>query len=133
MRVAELDTPALVVDLEIMERNLRRAADYTVAHGLRFRPHTKTHKIPSLAIRQLKLGAVGFTVAKFSEAEVMLGAWPGDRLLEYPTIGYRKLRRLAEIARAARVTVAVDSHLAAFQLFRSRRGNWHALLHLGRS
>jgi D-serine deaminase-like pyridoxal phosphate-dependent protein len=79
MRVAELDTPALVVDLEIMERNLRRAADYTVAHGLRFRPHTKTRKIPSLAIRQLKLGAVGLTVAKVSEAEVMLGAWPGDR------------------------------------------------------
>jgi D-serine deaminase-like pyridoxal phosphate-dependent protein len=116
MRVAELDTPALVVDLEIMERNLRRAADYTVAHGLRFRPHTKTHKIPSLAIRQLKLGAVGLTVAKVGEAEVMLGAWPGDLLLEYPTIGYRKLRRLAEIARAARVTVAVDSHLAALQL-----------------
>lgn len=86
--VAGLDTPALVVDLEIMVRNLRRAADYTVAHGLRFRPNTKTHAIPSLAIRQLELGAVGLTVAKVGEAEVMLGAWPGDLLLEYPTIGY---------------------------------------------
>jgi D-serine deaminase-like pyridoxal phosphate-dependent protein len=68
--------------LEIMERNLRRAAGYTAAHCLRFRPHTKTHKIPSLAVRQLELGAVGLTVATVSEEEVMLGARLRDLLLE---------------------------------------------------
>jgi D-serine deaminase-like pyridoxal phosphate-dependent protein len=114
--VADLETPALVIDLEIMERNLRRAAEYTAAHGLRFRPHTKTHKIPALGRRQLELGAVGLTVAKVGEAEVMLGAEPSDLLLEYPTIGYRKLKRLAEVARMARVTVAVDSSEAAREL-----------------
>jgi D-serine deaminase-like pyridoxal phosphate-dependent protein len=113
---ADLETPALVIDLEIMERNLRRAAEYTSAHNLRFRPHTKTHKIPALARRQLDLGAVGLTVAKVGEAEVMLGAHPPDLLLEYPTIGPRKLRRLAEVARSADVTVAVDSEMAARQL-----------------
>ena len=116
MLVADLETPALVIDLEIMERNLRRAAAYTAAHGLRFRPHTKTHKIPALGRRQLELGAVGLTVAKVGEAEVMLGAEPADLLLEYPTIGYRKLKRLAEVAGKARVTVAVDSVEAAQQL-----------------
>ena len=73
MLVWELDTPALVVDLDIMEQNLRRAAEYAAAHDLRLRPHTKTHKAPELARRQLALGAAGLTVAKVGEAEVMLG------------------------------------------------------------
>ena len=72
--VQDLDTPALVVDLDIMERNLQRVADYCAAHQLRLRPHTKTHKSISLARRQLELGAAGLTVAKTGEAEVMLGA-----------------------------------------------------------
>ena len=55
-----------------MERNLRRTADYARQHGLRLRPHTKTHKIPAIGRRQLDLGAAGLTVAKVSEAEVML-------------------------------------------------------------
>ena len=116
MSIADLDTPALVIDLAVMERNLRRAADYTAAHGLRFRPHTKTHKIPALGRRQLELGAAGLTVAKVGEAEVMLGAEPADLLLEYPTVGYSNLKRLAEVARKARVTVAVDSAEAAQEL-----------------
>src|SRR5262245_19460462 len=116
MLAADLETPALVIDLDIMERNLRRAADYTAAHGLRFRPHTKTHKIPALGRRQLDLGAAGLTVAKVGEAEVMLDAEPPDLLLEYPTIGRRKLERLAQVARKARVTVALDSYEAALEL-----------------
>ena len=71
-RVSDLDTPALLIDLDIMERNLKRVAGYAQEHGLRLRPHTKTHKIPALARRQLDLGAAGLTVAKVGEAEVML-------------------------------------------------------------
>jgi D-serine deaminase-like pyridoxal phosphate-dependent protein len=116
MLAADLETPALVIDLDIMERNLRRAAEYTATHGLRFRPHTKTHKIPALGRRQLDLGATGLTVAKVGEAEVMMAAEPSDLLLEYPTVGRRKLERLADIARQARVTVALDSSEAAHEL-----------------
>jgi D-serine deaminase-like pyridoxal phosphate-dependent protein len=116
MNVADLETPALVIDLEKMERNLRRAAEYTCAHNLRFRPHTKTHKIPALGRRQLELGATGLTVAKVGEAEVMINAEPSDLLLEYPTIGRRKLERLAAIARKTRVTVALDSAEAGREL-----------------
>src|ERR1700676_1882713 len=114
--VADLDTPALVIDLDIMERNLRRMAEYTEQHGLRLRPHTKTHKIPALARRQIELGAAGLTIAKVGEAEVMLGANPPDLLLAYPIIGRRKLDRLMGVARKTQVTVSLDSTFVARQL-----------------
>lgn len=116
MQIDSLDTPALLIDLDIMEQNLRRVAEYTKQHGLRLRPHTKTHKIPALARRQLDCGAVGLTVAKTAEAEVMLTAEPADVLVAYPVVGRQKLVRLAEIAKKTAVTVALDSVVAASQL-----------------
>jgi D-serine deaminase-like pyridoxal phosphate-dependent protein len=112
----DLDTPALMVDLDIMERNLRRVSDYCAGHGLRLRPHTKTHKSIFIARQQLALGAAGLTVAKTGEAEVMLGAEPRDLLVAFPVIGEPKLRRLAAVAGLTRVTVALDSMAAAHQL-----------------
>jgi D-serine deaminase-like pyridoxal phosphate-dependent protein len=112
----DLDTPALVVDLDIMERNLRRVQDYCSSHGLGLRPHTKTHKSILIARHQLGLGAVGLTVAKSGEAEVMLGAEPRDLLVAFPVIGAPKLRRLAAVAAITRVTIALDSLDAAQQL-----------------
>ncbi len=111
-----IDTPALIADLDIMERNLARVAAYCGEHGLRLRPHTKTHKSTRIARRQLASGAAGLTVAKVSEAEVMLGAGPGDLLVAFPVIGRPKLDRLMEVARQTRVTVALDSLEAARQL-----------------
>src|SRR4051794_11490344 len=116
MHVSEIDTPALVVDLDILERNLCRVAEYTKAHGLRLRPHTKTHKSPLMGRRQLEAGAVGLTVAKVSEAEVMLGAEPPDMLVAYPIVGRAKLERLTNVARRTRLTIALDSVLAAREL-----------------
>ncbi len=116
MYLRELDTPALLIDLEVMERNLLRAAEYARAHELRLRPHTKTHKIPALARRQIESGAAGITVAKVGEAEVMLAAEPPELLVAYPVIGRAKLERLVEVARRTRVTVALDSLQAARQL-----------------
>ncbi len=116
MNIAELDTPALLIDLDIMDRNLGRMADYVRAHGLRLRPHTKTHKIPSLAERQIALGAVGLTVAKVGEAEVMMKASPAELLVAYPVIGKQKLDRLMAIAKSTTVTVSLDSVTAASQL-----------------
>ena len=112
----DLDTPALIVDLDIMERNLRRVQDYCTAHGLNLRPHTKTHKSILIARQQLVLGATGLTVAKPGEAEVMLGAEPRDLLVAFPVIGAPKLRRLAAVAAITRVTIALDSLFAAQQL-----------------
>lgn len=116
MNVSEIDTPALVIDLDIMERNLRKLADYSAQHNLRVRPHTKTHKIPSLARKQLDLGAAGLTVAKVGEAEVMLAAEPRDLLVAYPIIGRQKLDRLMQVAHRTAVTVSLDSLFVARQL-----------------
>jgi D-serine deaminase-like pyridoxal phosphate-dependent protein len=116
MHVSEIDTPALVVDLNIMERNLARVAGYAREHDLRLRPHTKTHKSVWLGKLQLESGAVGLTVAKVSEAEVMLAAGTPDLLLAFPIIGAAKLARLMDVARRTRVTVALDSVAAARQL-----------------
>ncbi len=116
MHLSEIDTPALVVDLDVLDRNLSRVADYSREHGLRLRPHTKTHKSPMIGKRQLASGAVGLTVAKVSEAEVMLHAAPRDMLLAFPIIGRAKLERLTGVARHTRVTVALDSVAAASQL-----------------
>jgi D-serine deaminase-like pyridoxal phosphate-dependent protein len=122
MHVSEVETPALLVDLDILDRNLRRVAGYAGEHGLRLRPHTKTHKSVMLAKRQLELGAAGLTVAKVSEAEVMLGAEPPDLLVAFPIVGRAKLARLMEVARRTRVTVALDSLAAAQQLSAAAHG-----------
>ena len=116
MHISELDTPAILIDLDKMEHNLRSVADYAREHHLRLRPHTKTHKIPALARRQIELGAVGFTVAKVSEAEVMIEAAPEDLLVAYPVIGEQKLARLMSVAGKTRVTVALDSQVSAEML-----------------
>ncbi len=115
-QLSEIETPALVVDLNILDGNLHRVADYAGKHGLRLRPHTKTHKSVMLAKRQLDLGAAGLTVAKVSEAEVMLRAEPADLLVAFPIVGPGKLARLMDVARRTHVTVALDSLTAASAL-----------------
>ncbi|HJT67941.1 MAG TPA: alanine racemase [Pyrinomonadaceae bacterium] len=113
MLITELDTPALIVDLDVMERNLSRMAAYCREHELRLRPHTKTHKIPELARKQIQSGASGITVAKLDEAEVMINAGLDDVLIAYPIVGPTKTHRLADLAQRATITVSLDSETAA--------------------
>jgi D-serine deaminase-like pyridoxal phosphate-dependent protein len=107
--VSDLETPAIVVDLDVMERNLSRMADYCRSNNLSLRPHTKSHKIPELAKLQLTHGARGITVAKIGEAEVMLKSGITDILIAYPIFGRGKAEKLAEFATRADITVALDS------------------------
>jgi D-serine deaminase-like pyridoxal phosphate-dependent protein len=109
MRTSEVETPGVLIDLDILERNIRRAAEQCGRHGIALRPHIKTHKMPPLAQRQVEAGAVGVTVAKLGEAEVMADAGLQDLLLAYPIVGSAKLRRLASLAERTRLTVALDS------------------------
>lgn len=113
MLISELETPAVIVDLDIMDRNLARMGDYCREHKLLLRPHTKTHKIPALAKRQLASGATGITVAKLGEAEVMLDAGINDMLIAYPIVGPKKTARVAELAQQANITVSLDSEEVA--------------------
>lgn len=109
-----LDTPVLVTDMDRVEDNLRRMQTEADRHGLRMWPHTKTHKLPSLAGRQLALGADGLTVSKLGEAEVMRDAGLTRLFLHYPTVGEAKARRLAALLeRGAEMRVALDSTEAA--------------------
>jgi len=116
MHISELETPVLLVDLDRMERNLDRAAEYCRQHDLRLRPHTKTHKTPEIGRLQLDRGAVGLTVAKVGEAEVMTASGTDDLLVAYPILGESKLERLMEVARRVSVTMALDSSEALQQL-----------------
>lgn len=108
MNLLALETPVPVVDLDCLERNLRRMASYAAQHGLALRPHVKTHKTPWIAARQLTLGAVGLTCATPREAEVM-SAVAGDILVAYPPVGSGRLRRLLSLPADLRLTVALDS------------------------
>src|SRR5205085_9634644 len=89
----DLDTPALYVDLDVLERNISRMQQQCRAWGVALRPHVKTHKIPEIAQLQLDAGAIGITVAKVGEAEVLPG---DDVLVAYPLVK-AKLPRLREL------------------------------------
>jgi D-serine deaminase-like pyridoxal phosphate-dependent protein len=108
---ADIPTPALVLDSARVRRNISRLADYASIHGIKVRPHTKTHKMCALAEMQLEAGANGVTVAKVSEAEVISAA-NADVLVAYPPIGQLRAGRLATLARDRTVRAAVDSKAA---------------------
>ncbi|QQR48212.1 D-TA family PLP-dependent enzyme [Myxococcus xanthus] len=123
MNVDRLDmmtTPAALVDLDRVDANLKRVAMYTRQHGLRWRPHTKTHKTPEFAALQLAAGAQGVTVATVREAEVMATV-SDDILLAYPPVGDDRLARLMALPPHVRLTVALDSGEALEMLSRAAR------------
>lgn len=103
----QLETPVPIVDLDRLAFNLDRMAAYASLHGLRLRPHVKTHKSPRIAADQLRLGAVGLTCATLREAEVMAEVCD-DLLVAYPPVGAARLERLARLPQDVRVTVAAD-------------------------
>jgi D-serine deaminase-like pyridoxal phosphate-dependent protein len=105
MDALDLDTPALYVDLDRLDRNIAQMQAQCRSWGVELRPHTKTHKIPEIAQMQLDAGAIGITVAKVGEAEVLPG---DDVLIAYPLVK-AKLPRLHALAKKRRVKVAVDS------------------------
>jgi D-serine deaminase-like pyridoxal phosphate-dependent protein len=109
---AEVPTPAIVIDAQIVRRNLKRMADYTKAHGLNLRPHTKTHKSRTIGRMQRELGAIGLTVAKPGEAEVMAEVCD-DVLMAYPAVDAARAAQIAALARRIKITIALDSTVAA--------------------
>ena len=106
--VGDIDTPALVVDLDVFERNLSAMAAYFRGRRAQLRPHSKSHKCPEIARRQLAAGAIGITCAKLGEAEVMAAHGLGPLLIANQIVGRLKVTRLMALAQRADVTVAVD-------------------------
>lgn len=116
--VAAIDTPALVIDLDAMERNLAHMAAYARAHGLRLRPHAKMHKSAELARLQMAHGAVGVCVQKTDEALALAHAGVTDVYISNEVIAHPKLQRLAEAVRdlPTRFGIAVDSAAGVLRL-----------------
>ncbi len=109
MSLEQIDTPALVVDLDAFERNLHLMASNVETCGVRLRPHAKTHKCAVIALRQMALGAVGVCCQKVSEAEALVHAGVPDVLVSNEVVGQKKLERLAALAKQAQVAVCVDN------------------------
>lgn len=130
--VASIDTPSLVVDLDAMERNLQKMADYARAHGMRLRPHAKMHKSAALGLRQMQAGAVGLCVQKTSEAEALAAAGVPDLYISNEVIALPKLKRVANLARSlqargGRLAIAVD-HLQGVEALAQAMGQGEKLI-----
>jgi 3-hydroxy-D-aspartate aldolase len=107
--LAEVETPALVVDLDALDRNIAKMAAFARDAGVRVRPHAKTHKSVAIARRQIAAGAVGQCVQKVGEAEALVRGGVRDVLVSNEVVGERKLRRLAALARDARIALCFDA------------------------
>ncbi len=109
MPLDQVDTPALLIDLDAFESNLQRMALAAKQFGVRLRAHSKTHKSPLIALKQVALGAVGVCCQKVSEAEVMVQGGVKDVLVSNEVVGRQKLERLAALARHATIGICVDN------------------------
>jgi len=123
MRLEDVDTPALILELDAFETNLKRLAD-AAGKRVRVRAHAKTHKCPEIGRRQVAAGAVGVCCQKVSEAEAMVDGGIADVLVSNEIVGARKLERLAALAKRARIGVCVDhaDNVAALQAAAQRAG-----------
>ena len=109
MHKTELDTPALLIDLDKMETNIETMANYFRTVNADLRPHVKTHKTPIIAHKQIAAGAIGVTCAKLGEAEAVIHAGIRDVLIANQIVGAQKIARLINLAKHSEIMVAVDN------------------------
>ena len=109
MHKTELDTPALLIDLDKMEANIQTMAHYFSTVNADLRPHVKTHKTPIIAHKQIAAGAIGVTCAKLGEAEAVIHAGIRDVLIANQIVGTQKIARLINLAKHSEIMVAVDN------------------------
>ncbi len=109
IKLSEVDTPALVLDLDIFDRNRRTLKEKLVGLPINFRPHAKSHKCPRIAHLQIQDGASGICCQKVSEAEVMVNAGISDILISNQIVGEKKISRLVELAQLTAISVCVDN------------------------
>jgi len=108
-KLADIDTPAVLIERSILEKNLQSMQVLTDSHAINLRVHIKTHKIPVLARRQIKIGAIGIATAKLGEAETMAEAGIKDIQIANIIVGRDKIKRLVRLRTKCKLSVAVDS------------------------
>lgn len=121
LRKPDLDTPFISAELGTVKGNIARMQAIANEHGKKLRPHSKTHKLPLVALWQVEAGAVGICVQKTGEAEVMVKGGVRDVFVSNEIIGSQKTDRLANLAGDAKISVAVDSELGVRQLSESAK------------
>ncbi len=121
MPVSDIDTPALVVELDTFEKNIRTMADFCKQKNIFLRPHAKTHKSVDIAKQQIDHGAVGICCQKVSEAEVFVNGGISDVFVTNEIVGPKKISRLVSLAERARVSVCVDNLVNIVNLAQAAR------------
>lgn len=109
MNYLEIDTPALLIDQNILNKNIQEMQDFANRNRVKLRPHTKTHKMPKLAKLQEAKGASGITVAKVGEAEVMAEHGLKDIFIANEIVGVQKLERIKELSGKIEISFGIDS------------------------
>jgi D-serine deaminase-like pyridoxal phosphate-dependent protein len=121
MEIQQIPTPALLVDLDAMESNLRRMADFFADKPVKLRPHFKNHKAPLLAWKQLRMGAIGMTCATIREAEILVEHGIDNILIANEISGEWKTGRFAQLSRHASIMVGIDSTANVLELVRAQK------------
>src|SRR4051812_39674682 len=121
MHIDQIETPAAVVDLDLLESHIKRFQAYIAQHGIANRPHIKTHKIPAIAQMQVAAGAVGLTCQKLGTAEAMADAGREDIFRPYNIWGQARHDLLMHLARPTRMSVTADSDVTVRGLATSAR------------
>ncbi len=109
MKIEDIDTPALLLDLDKLERNIKKMADFFKDKPTKLRPHIKTHKTPIIAHKQIRAGAEGIACQKLGEAEVMVESGIPDVFITNEVVGWNKVLRLAKLAHHSNISVVVDN------------------------
>jgi len=115
-RYSQLDTPALLIDMDLVRGNIAAMQEKADKYGVALRPHTKTHKMPELAKLQIAAGASGITVAKVGEAEVMATAGLTDIFIANQIVGISKLERIRQLSRQIKIRLGIDNPVQVDQL-----------------
>ena len=123
MNTNELDTPALLLDLDCMESNLKQMAGFLSHAPAKLRPHFKNHRILALAQRQIEAGAIGMTCARLRQAELLVDYGIKDILIANEIAGEAKIKQFVELSRHADVIVAVDNEKVVADMARVSRNH----------
>ncbi|GGA09928.1 alanine racemase [Paenibacillus marchantiophytorum] len=122
-----LETPCVIIDSALVDRNIQVMADAIKQHQVKLRPHAKTHKMPAIARQQIEAGAVGITVAKISEAEVMAASGINNIFVAYPIVTPSKIERAVRLSEQIELIIGVDSLAGAQQLEQIAAVHGHSL------
>src|SRR6516225_7324349 len=123
LKLADVDTPALLVDLDSMEQNLQTMARFFSKRPAKLRPHFKNHRVLKLAARQMEHGAIGITCARLWQAERLVNFKIRDILIANEIAGDEPVARFVELSRLAPVVVAVDHPRIVTDMARSARNH----------